>query len=225
MKRTTIGLAAMVFAVAAATAPAAETAKDAILLVAPARVNVMQVAFDVANRYSTVMVSYQGKADSPKLHAWNGMEWLPLSLADYQSGAFLVTYPERVVFLGDDGLLPAAVKDVSAWCGQTVQFGDLETAALVNDLGRYLPFAPADWRWFAGRYNLTLENQNAAAAEAARKSSWYDEGGKPDDPAPGFFKYFTRSRRSTRANAKAAPVVVQPVDVAPGETVTVTETP
>lgn len=223
MKRMKIWLAAMAAAVAAATGWAADTAKDAILIVAPARVNVMQVAFDVANRYSTVMVSYQGKAESPKLHAWNGMEWLPLSLADFQSGAFLVTYPERVVFLGDDGLLPAPLKEVGAWCGQTVQFGDLETAALVNNLGRYLPFTPADWRWFAGRYNLTLENQNAAAAEAARKSSWYDEGGKPDDPAPGFFKYFTRSRRSKRANAKPASVVVQPVEVAPGETVT--ETP
>lgn len=218
MKGMKILLAAMAAAVAATTW-AAETAKDSILIVAPARVNVMQVAFDVANRYSTVMVSYQGKAESPKLHAWNGMEWLPLSLADYQSGAFLVTYPERVVFLGDDELLPESLKEVGSWCGETVQFGDLETASLVNSLGRYLPFTPADWRWFAGRYNLTLENQNAAAAEAARKSSWYDEGGQPEDPAPGFFKYFTRSRRSTRANSKATPVVVQPVEVAPGETV------
>lgn len=224
MKRTKILLAGMALAVAAGLgAQATETAKGVVLLVAPARVNVMQVAFDVANRYSTVMVSYQGKAESPKLHAWNGMEWLPLSLADYQSGAFLVSYPERVVFLGGDDLLPASLKEVGAWCGETAQFGNLETADLVNDLGRYLPFTPADWRWFAGRYNLTLENQNAAAAEAARKSSWYDEGGKPEDPAPGFFKYFTRSRRSTRANAKSAPVVVQPVEVAPGETVT--ETP
>ena len=219
MKRMMIGLAAVAMAALAATVPAAETAKDSILIVAPARVNVMQVAFDVANRYSTVLVSYQGKPEAPVLHAWGGYEWYPLSLADYQSGAFLVAYPERVVFLGDDGLLPAPLKDMGSWCGQTAQFGDLETAGLVNELGRYIPFTPADWRWFAGRYNLTLENQNAAAAEAARKSSWYDEGGKPDDPAPGFFKYFTRSRRSTRANSKSAPVVVQPVEVAPGETV------
>ena len=223
MKRMMIGLAAMATAAMAATVSAAETARDSILIVAPARVNVMQVAFDVANRYSTVLVSYQGKPEAPALHAWGGYEWYPLSLADFQSGAFLVEYPERVVFLGDDGLLPAPLKDVGAWCGETAQFGDLETAGLVNALGRYIPFTPADWRWFAGRYNLTLENQNAAAAEAARKSSWYDEGGKPEDPAPGFFKYFTRSRRSTRANAKSAPVSIQPVEVAPGETVT--ETP
>ena len=216
MKRMMIGLAALAAAMMAAMAPAAETAKDAILLVAPARVNVMQVAFDVANRYSTVLVSYQGKPEAPVLHAWGGYEWHPLSLADYQSGAFLVAYPERVVFLGDDGLLPASLKKVSAWCGETVQFGDLETAGLVNELGRYLPFTPADWRWFAGRYHLTLENQNA---EAARKSSWYDEGGQPDDPAPGFFKYFTRSRRSVRTGRKSEIPFIQPVEVAPGETV------
>lgn len=223
MKRMMIGLAAMAMAAMAATAPAAETAKGSILLVAPARVNVMQVAFDVANRYSTVLVSYQGKPEAPVLHAWGGYEWYPLSLADYQSGAFLVAYPERVVFLGDDGLLPASLKDVGAWCGETTQVGDLETPGLVNALGRYIPFTPADWRWFAGRYNLTLENQNAAVAEAARKSSWYDEGGKPDDPAPGFFKYFTRSRRSVRTSRKTNTPMIQPVEVAPGETVT--ETP
>ena len=207
----------------AAQDAAPEVQRDVVLLVAPARYNAMQVAFDVARRYSTVLVSYQGTDPSPKLHVWNGYEWLELPAEDYRSGAFLQAWPGRTVVLGGDDLLPASLKDVSAWCAETTQIEDLETVGLVNGIGRYLPFTPADWRWFAGRYNLTLENQNAAAAEAARKSSWYDEGGKPEDPAPGFFKYFTRSRRSTRANAKSAPVVVQPVEVAPGETVA--ETP
>ena len=65
MKRMMIGLAALAAAMMAVLAPAAETAKDAILLVAPARVNVMQVAFDVANRYSTVMVSYPHRRPLP----------------------------------------------------------------------------------------------------------------------------------------------------------------
>ena len=95
MKRITMLLAGCMAWAAAAGAfaqeaePAPEVQRDVVLLVAPARYNVMQVAFDVANRYSTVLVSFQGKAESPKLHAWNGMEWLPLSLADFQSGAFL----------------------------------------------------------------------------------------------------------------------------------------
>ena len=84
-----------------AVMPAAAQA-DAVLLVAPARFPVMQVAFDVARRFPTILVSYQGSPDKPALHAWNGFEWMPLSLADYQSGAFLQAYPGRTIFLGDD---------------------------------------------------------------------------------------------------------------------------
>jgi len=194
--------------------------ENAVLLVAPRQYPVMQVAFDVARRYPTVLVSYQAAAaDEPVLHVWNGYEWMPLALADYQSGAFLQSYPARAVFLGDDALLPASLRAINAWCAQSTQVPDLETHALVNAIGSYLPFTPNDWRWFAGRYNLTLTNLKAAEAEAAKHASWYDGQAPVSDPAPGFFKYFTRSRR-TRAPAAQPPV--QPVEVPAGETV---ETP
>lgn len=198
-----------------AVAPAAAQA-DAVLLVAPARVEVMQVAFDVARRYPTVLVSYQGAPAEPVLHVWNGYEWMPLSLTDYQSGAFLQAHPGRTVFLGDDALLPADLRSINAWCADVIQLPDLDTHELVNGIGRYLPFTPADWRWFAGRYNLTLTNLKAEEAEAARRQSWYDEKAPVTDPAPSFFKYFTRSRRS-RAPEAAAPM--QPVEVREGDVV------
>lgn len=202
----------------AAVAPASAQS-DAVLLVTPSRYSVMQVAFDVARRYPTVLVSYQGSAAEPLLHVWNGYEWMPLSLADYQSGAFLQSYPARTIFLGDDALLPAGLRSVGAWCDTTTQIPGLETHALVNAIGHYLPFMPADWRWFAGRYNLTLTNLKAEEAEAAKRETWYDGKGAVKDPEPGFFKYFTRSRRSREA-AQAAPM--EPVQVFEGETV---ETP
>ena len=124
-----------------AAAPAAAQA-DAVLLVTPARYLVMQVAFDVARRYPTVLVSYQGGEGEPVLHVWNGYEWMPLSLADYQSGAFLQTYPSRTVFLGDDALLPADLRSIGAWCTQSTQVPNLETHEMVNAIGRYLPFTP-----------------------------------------------------------------------------------
>ena len=204
-------VAAAVSGGAAATPAAAQA--DAVLLVAPARYPVMQVAFDVARRYPTVLVSYQGAPTAPALHVWNGYEWMALSLGDYQSGAFLQSYPGRTVFLGDDALLPADLRSISAWCSQTTQIPVLDTHALVNAIGSYLPFTPADWRWFAGRYNLTLTNLKAEEAEAAKSETWYAEKAPVKDPPPSFFKYFTRSRR----NASAAPI--QPVEVAPGETV------
>jgi hypothetical protein len=157
-----IGLAWVAALSGPAVTPAAAQ-EDAVLLVTPARYLVMQVAFDVARRYPTVLVSYQGSAQEPQLHVWNGYEWMPLSLADYQSGAFLQAYPGRTAFLGDDALLPARpALDRFAWCTPgPSQVPNLETHELVNGIGRYLPFTPADWRWFAGRYNLTLTNLQA----------------------------------------------------------------
>ena len=86
----------------------------------------------------------------------------------------------------------------------------MENHALVNGIGRALPFTPADWRWFAGRYNLTLTNLKAEEAEAARRESWYDEASPVKDPPPSFFKYFTRSRRT---HGPAAAAQMQPVEV------------
>ena len=94
----------------------------------------------------------------------------------------------------------------------------METHALVNAIGRYLPFTPADWRWFAGRYNLTLTNLKAEEAEQAKGESWYDGKAPVKDPAPGWFKYFTRSRRSGQP-AAAAPIA--PVEVTEGDVVDV----
>jgi len=192
---------------------------DAVLLVVPSRYSVMQVAFDVARRYPTVLVSYQGTEKDPVLHVWNGYEWMPLSLADYQSGAFLQSYPARAIFLGDDALLPSSLRSIKTWCDKSTQVPGLDTYALVNGIGSYLPFMPADWRWFAGRYNLTLANLKADEAEAAKHESWYNEKVPVKDPEPGFFKYFTRSHHG-KSHAKSAPM--EPVSVPAGEAV---ETP
>ena len=194
-----------------AVSPAAAQS-DAVLLVAPSRFAVMQVAFDVARRYPAVLVSYQGAPSEPVLHVWNGYEWMPLSLSDYQNGAFLQSYPGRTIFLGDDELLPASLRSIGSWCSQSTQVPVLEKHALVNAIGSYLPFTPSDWRWFAGRYNLTLTNLKAEEAEAAKHETWYDGSAPVKDPPPSFFKYFTRSRRN-RSSAEAAPI--QPVEAAP----------
>ena len=205
---------------AALTAPAARGGDDAILLAAPSRYSVMQVAFDVARSYPTVLVSYQGEGDSLLLHVWNGTDWLPLSLSDYQSGAFLATYPRRVILLGDDQVLPAELRAVGAWCSEVSQVPALDTASLVNGIGTVLPFTPADWRWFAGRYNLSLRNLNAKVQEQARKEDWYKEKGAVKDEPPAFFKYFTRARRDRVPRAETAPPL-RPVEVEPGETVNI----
>lgn len=212
MKKSGWIFLAWMMAVVGPLASTAMAQEEAVLLVVPSRYSVMQVAFDVARRYPTVLVSYQGTLEEPVLHVWNGYEWMPLALTDYQSGAFLQSHPERTLFLGDDGLLPAELRSINAWCTNVIQLPELEHHALVNGIGRALPFTPADWRWFAGRYNLTLTNLKAEEAEAARHESWYNEEAPVKDPPPSFFKYFTRSRR-THGPAAAAAAPMQPVEV------------
>lgn len=218
MKKLMVLLAALVAGVTLLATPVRAADGDAVLLVAPARYTVMQVAFDLARRYPTVLVSYQSADPDPRLHVWNGYEWMPLQPDDYRSGSFLQTFPSRTLLLGDDTLLPASLRNVSAWCPETKQFPDLETPALVNAIGQYIPFTPSDWRWFAGRYNLTLADTSAAKRQQFASESYYDGTGPGKDPAPGFFKYFTRSRRSRAGSAADAPI--EPVEPAPGEVIT-----
>jgi hypothetical protein len=205
---------AMVISMGGPAASLALAQENAVLLVTPSRYSVMQVAFDVARRYPTVLVSYQGTDKDPVLHVWNGYEWMPLSLADYQSGAFLQSYPARAIFLGDDALLPASLRSINAWCDKSTQIPALGNHELVNGIGSYLPFTPSDWRWFAGRYNLTLKNLKAEEAEAAKHESFYDGTAPVKEPAPSFFKYFSRSRRN-RGSVQAAPL--EPVSGSEGE--------
>ena len=140
-----------------------------------------------------------------------------LALDDYKSGAFLQTYPARTVFLGDDTLFPASLKDIGAWCRETRQMPDLETAPLVNAIGQYIPFTPSDWRWFAGRYNLTLTDTAVGKQKQLDEETFYSGNAPVKDPAPAFFKYFTRSRRSRASSSADAPI--EPVELAPDEVV------
>lgn len=145
------------------------------LMVAPARYSVLQVAFDILARSPSVLVSYQVNPASQEtvLHAWNGSEWVLLTDKDYREGNFLQKVPDRVVLIGDDGLLPAGVLESSTWVSDVVRIRDLNTRSLVNEFGHLLKWRPAEWQWFAKRYNLELRDES----EARRNSSWYDQPG------------------------------------------------
>lgn len=153
------------------------------LIVAPARYSVLQVAFDVLQRTPSVLVSYQGEGSTaePVLHAWNGGEWVFVSLKDYREVNFLQQVPDRTILIGSDEVLPAVLVEASSWSSDIVRARDLNTSALVNEIGGALKWKAADWRWFAARYNLKLEDES----EPRRKSSWYDQAGPlPNRPHP-----------------------------------------
>lgn len=151
------------------------------LIVAPARYSVMQVMFDVIDQRPSVLVSYQGEAttENPALHVWNGSVWNPLAVHDLQELSFLQRTPTRAILVGDDSLIPVSVRDSLAWLPEVVYVRELGTSALLNDFGRLFKWSGREWRWFAKRYNLDLEDE----AALARQQSWYDQPGPKPRPS------------------------------------------
>jgi hypothetical protein len=143
------------------------------LLVVPARYSVVQVAMDMARREPAVVLTYQGTAQTqnPLLYAWNGKEWVFVSLDDYRSAQFLRRTPGSILLIGNDELLPEVLTEASAWCPMVINIPSIDSSTLINSLGNHFKFEPADWEWFAKRYNLDLLDLN----ESQRGQSWYEQ--------------------------------------------------
>jgi len=172
-KMTVLGLCLAVLATAGSDVRAAARQPQRLtMLVVPANPAQLELAFDVADRFPAVLVSYQTrkKSDEPLLHAWNGSEWVYLSFESYQRGDFMTRVPSRAILVGDETLLPAALVTASAWCPSVMNIPALNPAVILNSLSRVFTFTENDWRWFARRYNLELKDLNAKR----RRTSWYD---------------------------------------------------
>ncbi len=166
------GMLALGFLAPTAAPAQAPAAEGPTMFVVPARYSVLQVMFDVLRHYALVLVSYQGDAqsDRPALHAWNGQEWVPVSMEKFREASFLVNKPDRVVLVGEPSQLPPALGEAaSVWCSRVMTLTQLDTPSLVNACGKLFNFPPAVWRWFAARYNMELKDENAQR----RKDSWY----------------------------------------------------
>ncbi len=171
MKKLFAGLAGV--AVAAQVAWAGGT-----VVVAPARINLIQVGMDLVARHGVTLVSYQGEAATakPLIHVWNGKEWDFVPLDAFQSGAFLPAKPTQTLVIGDEKLVPEVLAPMSAWAGKLQKITNLATPELLNSVGAALKFRAEDWQWFATRYNMKAEDLNAEL----RKGSVYDHKiGKP----------------------------------------------
>ena len=148
---------------------------DYTLIVAPARFSVIQVAFDLIKKRPAVLVSYRGEASTaePQIFAWNGAEWVSVSLQDYRDVRFLQDSPKEVVLLGDENTLPKSLRDATGWAKNVQTIKAMDNASLVNEFGRLFKWTRAEWSWFSSRYNLKLQDES----EPYRHSSWYDQPG------------------------------------------------
>lgn len=198
-------VAVMVAMGAASLAQAASS--PLTLLAVPARYSVMQVAFDVLRHREAVLVTYQKDAqtDQTVLHAWNGREWVFVSMDDYRQAKFVQERPARVVLIGEEGEVPPVLAEASSWCPVVLNATALDTASLVNAFGRIFSFKRAEWRWFTKRYNMELVDLNSER----RQTSWYDGKTVEEPPPPMLRKWI----KDPSPQPEPAPVV--PMDAPP----------
>ena len=173
--RKNILLAAVFIVGLASLAEAVSSRKPSGLsvIVAPANYTVLQVAFDIADHYPALIVSYEddGNAADPFMHVWNGTSWRRLTIEGYSSGDFLGRRPSQVLVVGDDNALSETLLAQSeGWGSQAYILPKAPLRDLMNQLGQRFRFGKRDWTYFAYRYKLSVIDLNAAKRDA----SWYD---------------------------------------------------
>ncbi len=143
------------------------------LLVVPERPNTIQVGFDLLDKRPVALVSYRAgrQADPWVLHAWTGDDWMRMTLDEYENGKFLVRQPDRIILVGDEQTLPIELVLASGWGPLVLNIDTLRTDEFLNDAGRLFEFTRSEWRWFADRYQLTVED----VTPASERISWYDQ--------------------------------------------------
>jgi hypothetical protein len=179
------------------------------MLVVPARYSVMQVAFDLAQKYAVVLVSYQGDASSeaPLLHAWNGKEWIKISADEYANASFLQVTPGEALLIGDEKLLPPVLaSSIAGWCPKVTTIPSIDTATLVNTFAKEFSFKPGEWEWFSKRYNLALNDENAPR----RNTSWYDQPAYEDEYSPKVDRWFGLRKTVQAPGETMEPVPTEP---------------
>ncbi len=163
---------------------AAVATSGTTLLVIPSRYTVVQFAFDVVQKRSMYLVSYDRTATDAGtlLYAWDSAkrEWISVTEGDISSGALFNVKPEHVALVGDDRTLPASLVGTIEGIGKPVRIMSLNIVDIANGLDGVLEFTANEWKWFAGRYGFTLTDRNS---ERRRWGRYGPPGEKSERPA------------------------------------------
>lgn len=156
----------------AGTGTRAAPAQEPTLLVVPARLPLVQLAFDLLELRPVVVLSYRGdsRAAEPLLFVWTSGAWQYVSPDDFRERSFVAAWPRRVVMIGDDQTLPKLLVDEAGWGAEVTRLKSLQSAELINGLDPLFHFSAREWKWLARRYDLTIRDVNVPR----RKANPYD---------------------------------------------------
>ena len=211
IRKNLAGLLVAVGVAAAWVVPAGAASSSGTVIVMPARVRVVQLAFQVASVKDVGLVAYNNSPAlaEPLIHYWNGHEWKQITREEYLAGSFLPASVANVFILGDSTSLPVFMTWNPTWAKHTHKTADLNVASLLNEFGPVLKFSRSDWQWLADQNELTLDDRNA---ERRRFGRWAQPNAEAPVPPPSA----TELKGMTLPPATPAPKVEAPTEsVAP----------
>lgn len=167
----------------------AGSATPETIMIVPARKRMVQLAFELSRCREIGVVTYNTSPTlaSPLIHAWNGQEWIQVSMDDYVEGRFMTGDPKHVFLLGDASALPLKMMDGPTWYKDLNRITTLDIATIVNQVGNKLNFSARHWKWLAQTYGMTIEDKNT---ERRRYGRW-GAPGKEQDLAPAKLENIT----------------------------------
>jgi len=157
----------------------AGTATPETILVIPARQRMVKLAFDISRCKEVGLVTYNNSPtlSTPLIHAWNGQEWIQISMDDYVEGRFMSGDPKHVFLFGDGSTLPLKMMDGPTWYKDLNRITTLDLATIINQVGNVLHFSSRQWKWMAETYGLKIED---TSTERRRYGRWGAPGKEKD---------------------------------------------
>ncbi len=156
--------------------------EDPVVVVVPARKQIMSLAFDVAALRPTFLISYQnlGKNVAPFMHIWDANEriWRETNPDFYHRGLHFSAAPNTVYLLGAGDEVPSTLSTQPSWAKNQVRLSELDAVSIVNAFSDSLNFSAKEWQWLARRHKLELKDLN----EQRRR---YGRYGPPKNAAAG----------------------------------------
>ncbi|MDF7823508.1 hypothetical protein P4B35_05745 [Pontiellaceae bacterium B12227] len=155
----------------AALAASAARKSEVTLVMVPREDSTVRLGLDLANRYPTLLISYEVKPNKPvSLHGWSGKEWVNISLDDFHAGNFFRTGPDSALLIEEEGTaVPETLIPPVGWCDAAYKITTTQTRPLLHLVGQYYDFKYKEWQWFSENYKLSMDAINPEGLNVA----WY----------------------------------------------------
>ena len=164
---------ASVLALLPGAAFAGKRSHEITLVLVPRQETTVRLGLDIAGKYPTLLISYRKSADGKiSLHGWAGSKWVRVTLENYRKGEFFHHGPSAALIIEDENdPAPEELVPPADWCPAVYKISTTRLRPLLHLLGRFYDFSAREWKWFARRYRLSLDEINPEGLNI----HWYDK--------------------------------------------------